>query len=671
MFDARLAFRAIPRTIVILVIAAASLLIAAPAAIAQTTSVNLSAAYNLTGAVADGASFTGGGLDGGGAAFSATQLGSTRTIGGVPFTFGPANGMNAVRNRTITLPAGSYSKVGILAVAVNGNQTAQVFRVGYGDASSTSFTQSVSDWFSPQAYPGESTAVAMTRRNNADGSADPRPFMLYAYSFALDASKSAATLTLPANDSVVLLAATLTNAAPAAPLVQVFQHCDFGGWVASFGATGSYATSALTSRGGVDNDASSIQVASGYKATLYDGNNQTGSALVITAGQTACLVANGFNDVLSSLKIEADVTPPPPGDVDDTVVSCGSAPGGSGSGDVPYVRVHLKQGVLKVCVEQSFWNAGSNATAIRRFFNFFDGIVPELTALFSFTPGGAPFLVQITAPTGGACACVDPKLGAHTGVTVTGDAYPNGYTSETGISVPGFWGYLLTLHEFINVWTGEMTSGWPTDWWADHRSPFPNAMDEEVFRDLGARQGNPVLTNAATAQHERYTMSERDTEVLMFLSFFDRFGGFPAYNRVFSLVRADGIQWDSMGVANPSPLRSEYVMAYLQLGFRTATDLTQSDFVASGVSRATSQDAAYVVSAANVGDIADAHCSIASARASGTNVTSALQKLRAGDFRGARVANAPCGTCPAECGCSTSNACVAPWRGHSPLRKSR
>jgi hypothetical protein len=666
MFDARLALIGPARTIAILAIATAWLLIAAPAAIAQTTSVSLSAAYNVTGAVTDGSTFTGGGLDGGGAACSATQLGTSRTIGGVPFAFGPANGMNAVRNRTITLPAGAYSKIGILALAVNGNQPTQVFRVGYADASSTSFTQSVSDWFSPQAYAGETVALAMTRRNNADGSADARTFSLYAYAFTLDPGKTAATFTLPVSNNVVVLAATLTNAAPGTPLVRVFQHCDFGGWAAAFTATGSYATSALTSRGGLDNDASSIQVASGYKATLYDGNNQTGSSVVITAGQTACLVANGFNDVLSSLKIEADSTPPPPppGDVDDTVVSCGSAPGGSGSGDVPYVRVHLKQGVLKVCVEQSFWNAGSNAAAIRRFFNFFDGIVPELTGLFSFTPGGGPFLVQITSPTGGACACVDPKLGASTGVTVTGDAYPNGYTSETGISVPGFWGYLLTLHEFINVWTGEMTSGWPTDWWADHRSPFPNAMDEEVFRDLGARQGNPVLTNAATAQHERYTMSERDPEVLMFLSFFDRFGGFPAYNRVFSLVRADGVHWDSLGVSNPSPLRSEYVMAYLQLGFRTATDLTQSDFVASGVSHATSQDAAYVVSAANVGDIADAHCSIASARASGTNVTSALQKLRSGDFRGAKVANAPCGTCPSECACSPTNTCVAPWRGH-------
>jgi hypothetical protein len=661
MFEARLAVRA--RTIVILGGVAAFLaafLAFAPAAIAQTTPVDLATAYNLTGAVTDGTSFVGGGVDGGGTAYSATQLGASRTIGGVPFRFGPANAANAVRNRAITLPAGQFTKIGILAAAVNGNQSAQVFKITYSDATTTPITQSVSDWYSPQSYAGESTAVSMTRRNNADGSADARAFSLYAYSFTLDPTRTVQSLTLPANNNVVLLAATLTNATTGGtPLVKVFQHCDFGGWAASFTQAGSYGASALVSRGGLDNDASSIQVAAGYKATLYDGDNQSGSSIVVTAGQTACLVANGFNDVLSSLKIEPDTGG---GDVDDSVVSCGSAPGGAGGADVPYVRVHLKSGMLKVCVEQSFWNAGSNAAAIRRFFAFFDGIVPELSALFSFTPAGAPFLVQITSPTGGACACVDPKLGANVGVTVTGDAYPNGYTSESGISVPGFWGYLLTLHEFINVWTGEMTSGWPTDWWADHRSPFPNAMDEEVFRDLGARQGNSVLTNAATAQHERYTGSERDPEVLMFLGFFDRFGGFPAYNKVFSLVRADGLRWDSLGVANPSPLRSEYVIAYLQLGLRTTTDLTQSEFVAAGVSHGTSQDAPYVVSPTNVGDIADAHCSIVAARAAGTNVTSNLTKLRSGDFRGAKVPNAPCGGCPSECRCSASSVCVAPWR---------
>src|SRR5262245_60696278 len=60
------------------------------------------------------------------------------------------------------------------------------------------------------------------------------------------------------------------------PIVQVFQHCDFGGWVANFTAAGNYSTADLVSRGGVDNDASAIRVATGFKVTLFDGNQQTG-----------------------------------------------------------------------------------------------------------------------------------------------------------------------------------------------------------------------------------------------------------------------------------------------------------------------------------------------------------------------------------------------------------
>jgi len=88
-------------------------------------------------------------------------------------------------------------------------------------------------------------------------------------------------------------------------IVQVFQHCSFGGWAASFTAAGSFNTADLVGRGGVDNDASSIKVAPGFKVTLFDGNQQSGGSIVVTAGDTACFPA-AFNDVLSSLRIEPD-----------------------------------------------------------------------------------------------------------------------------------------------------------------------------------------------------------------------------------------------------------------------------------------------------------------------------------------------------------------------------
>ena len=48
----------------------------------------------------------------------------------------------------------------LLATGVNGNQPDQTFVVTYVDGSTTTITQSLSDWFTPQSYPGEAVAVA-------------------------------------------------------------------------------------------------------------------------------------------------------------------------------------------------------------------------------------------------------------------------------------------------------------------------------------------------------------------------------------------------------------------------------------------------------------------------------------------------------------------------------
>jgi lysyl endopeptidase len=90
-------------------------------------------------------------------------------------------------------------------------------------------------------------------------------------------------------------------------IVQLFQHCNFTGWQANFTAAGSFSTAQIVAAGGVNNDASSIRVAAGFRVVLFDGDGQTGSSVVVT-GDTACFVGLNFNDVLSSLRIEP-VTP--------------------------------------------------------------------------------------------------------------------------------------------------------------------------------------------------------------------------------------------------------------------------------------------------------------------------------------------------------------------------
>src|SRR5439155_19471690 len=115
------------------------------------------------------------------------------------------------------------------------------------------------------------------------------------------------------------------------------------------------------------------------------------------------------------------------------------------------------------------------------------------------------------------------------------------------------------------------------------------------------------------------------------------------------LMRVDGIGWDQLGQGNPSSLRTEYVIAFVSLGMHSPQDLT-AKFTAAGVGSLDTTIGTYPVDAGAVGDIADAHCSIASAAAAGQNVAAARTSLARGNFAAARV-TAPCASgCPADCG---------------------
>jgi hypothetical protein len=188
--------------------------LAVSAATGQTgkgTRVDLTTDFNLTGIYDDGSKYTTGGLDGVGYSYSSNLLTPSRVLNGTLFEFGPANAPDAIggSGQTITLPAGQFSSLVLFATGVQGNQTTQAITVNYTDGTSSKFTQSFSDWFTPQKYPGESEAVAMAYRNFDNGTKDQRTFNLYSYRFGLTSSKIVQSMTLPNNAHVVVLAATL------------------------------------------------------------------------------------------------------------------------------------------------------------------------------------------------------------------------------------------------------------------------------------------------------------------------------------------------------------------------------------------------------------------------------------------------------------------------------
>jgi hypothetical protein len=364
------------------------------------------------------------------------------------------------------------------------------------------------------------------------------------------------------------------------------------------------------------------------------------------------------------LTCRPNLPPPPP----PSVVVCGMDENGSGTGQAKYIQVYSSK-YARWCVDETYWPA--NAQHISKFFAYYDGVVPVLRSLFHVKIP-LPVLVEVSTPRPGGSVCdCGPIFGEPVGLRMTGDAFSNGFSNpQNNQSVPGFWGYLLPLHETINGLTSQIGGGgWPADWWADHRSPFPNAMDIEVMRYIGKQQVNQTLLNAASAQYERFADPSQpgyDSEVGMFVSFYDKYGGFGGYSKFFNLVQKDKLPWQTLSQDptlapddNHSALLSEYVIAYLSLAFGTKSDLTPT-FTAAGVGTKDTKIAHYSLSSHAVKGIGNAHCSIDAALKAGRNASAQLAALQKGNYKSAIASGGTRSSTPSECKWSRSKS-VAKW----------
>jgi hypothetical protein len=178
---------------------------------ATPTSIDLSAEANIVAIGNLGTAVSGGGIDGAGNgnAYAEALLGTSLTWSGSTFALGGADVADAVSSATVPLTAGNYTNIELLATGLNGSQTNQKFVVTYTDGTTTTITQSLSDWYAPQSFAGESIASSMAYRVTASGAADNRTFNLYGYAFAINSAKTLQSITLPQNPNVVVLAIDL------------------------------------------------------------------------------------------------------------------------------------------------------------------------------------------------------------------------------------------------------------------------------------------------------------------------------------------------------------------------------------------------------------------------------------------------------------------------------
>jgi hypothetical protein len=262
-------------------------------------------------------------LDGVGYAYSANLLNSGADIGGTQFSFGPANQPDAVygTGTSVTLPGGYYTTLQMLATGIEGNQASKTVTVTYDDNTTSTFTQSFSDWcsalngngcVSTGSNSGESVAIAMPYRDSAAGS-DNRVFYLYHYSFPLNTNKAVQSVTLPTSRYVDVLAMTLAGAVTTGFSVAAAPNA-----VSLAQGASNTSTITVTSTGGFTSavDLSASGLPAGVTAGFNPPSTTTTSTLTLTAsssattGPVAITITATSGNSTQTATINLNVTPP-------------------------------------------------------------------------------------------------------------------------------------------------------------------------------------------------------------------------------------------------------------------------------------------------------------------------------------------------------------------------
>ena len=138
------------------------------------------------------------------------------------------------------------------------------------------------------------------------------------------------------------------------------------------------------------------------------------------------------------------------------------------------------------------------------------------------------------------------EIGKGPAIGICYDAWFSKYSGRD------YWSHELIAHEAVNLYTGFIIGGWPTDWWADTRSPFPYVIKIKIERMTGH-------VDAAKESLKYIGPLEK-----MFLNFMSKYGE-DIYSKMLKAIKEDGLkQWPNNG-SNPSKLLSEYVAAYLSI----------------------------------------------------------------------------------------------------------
>jgi hypothetical protein len=181
-------------------------------------------------------------------------------------------------------------------------------------------------------------------------------------------------------------------------------------------------------------------------------------------------------------------------------------------------------------------------TQVDSIIHVLDRGIPGITRRLGETPK-LPIKVHIQLGTGGGLG------GWASGGEV-------GYTSTCFQSAGGMaWIKGVVIGECVNVATGSVTGDWPVDWWVDGVWYFPGFVVVDVLKEA-----------ADTASAKKWETDEKYPTYPVyntFTSLLKEFG-WTYYQNFFDMIKADTMSWAKIG-ANPSTIKTDYVIAYLSL----------------------------------------------------------------------------------------------------------
>lgn len=177
-----------------------------------------------------------------------------------------------------------------------------------------------------------------------------------------------------------------------------------------------------------------------------------------------------------------------------------------------------------------------------------DKAIPVIQQYLGVAPPEKPQHVEIDSGCGAGCMG-GWSGGGDVGYTLS-DFFGRPQTSDGLRWIRG-----VIIGEVINSTTGSVSDNWPRDWWADDVWYFPGFMAGEILK---------TAVDSAFASYwitsEKYpTYPVYNT----FVSLLNQYG-WSFYKNFFAGVLADSMKWANIG-ANPSKIKSDYVIAYLSL----------------------------------------------------------------------------------------------------------